>query len=197
MKVIGLAGEAGCGKSAVGRSLAGHDGIVWIDLDRFAWQTYGKGTKTYKRLVSRFGTSILSCTGEIDRSKLSQLVFSDQDLLSDLNAIVHPALSNQLRLIIEAEANRKTSILLVEGALLGVSQHMDYSLFDGIIWLFLSEKTRAHRLGKAGRVTHLQRRLPSPRKTDVTMVNAEGNVEQTANLVLKAISEVSESEEKF
>ncbi len=196
MKVIGLAGQAGCGKSAVGKSLATHDGVVWLDLDRLAWQTYRKGTETYYRLVSRFGASVLSPTGQIDRSKLSQLVFSDQNLLSDLNAIVHPALSDKLRLMIEAEAKKRTDILLVEGALLGVSRHVDYSLFDGIIWLFVSEKTRVQRLCGASRAVHLQRRLPSPTHTDIIKVNAEGTIEQTANLVLQAISEIPSSEKE-
>jgi dephospho-CoA kinase len=193
MKVIGLGGEAGCGKSAVGKQLADHDGIVWIDLDRLAWKTYRRGTNTYDRLISRFGRFILSPTGQIDRSKLSRLVFADRQSLDDLNAIVHPVLSEHLRQIIEREEGKQTCILLVEGALLGISKHIDYSLYDGIIWLFVSEKTRKQRLQAAGRVRHLQRRLSSPMQADVIKVNAEGTIEQTTNLVLQAISEVSES----
>jgi dephospho-CoA kinase len=98
--------------------------------------------------------------------------------------------------MIEAEAENKTDILLVEGALLGVSDYMDYALFDGVIWLSASDKTRKQRLRKAGRAGHLQRRLPSPKYGRIIRVDAEGTIEQTANLVLKAISRIPCSEKR-
>jgi len=95
MKVIGLAGEAGCGKSAVGKILAKRPGVTSIDLDQLAWETYQSHSLTYDQLISRFGKAILSVRGEIDRSKLARIVFSHKESLADLNAIVHPALSRQ------------------------------------------------------------------------------------------------------
>ena len=134
MKVIGLAGEAGCGKSTVAKTLAEREGIVWLDLDRLAWESYRRGSPTYERLTSRFGKSILSTSGEIDRSKLAGIVFSDKESLADLNVIVHPALTEKLRSVIEEAKAKGTRVLLVEGALLGVSPQVDYSLFTAILW---------------------------------------------------------------
>ena len=191
MKVIGLAGQAGCGKSAVGRKLAEIDYIVWIDLDRLSWEVYAKGTYTYNCIVSRFGRGILSESGQIDRARLGKLVFSDKRLLGDLNALVHPALSKELRSVIESERKRGAKVLLVEGALLGVSKHVDYSLFDGVVWLVASLRTRAKRLRDAGRADHLGRSISRPRQINITEVDAEGTIEQTSDLVLKAISKIA------
>lgn len=187
MKVIGLAGEAGCGKSAVGKILAKRPGVTSIDLDRLAWETYQPHSLTYDQLISRFGKAILSARGEIDRSKLARIVFSHKESLADLNAIVHPALSEKLRSVIEQEKGKGTRILLVEGALLGVSSHVDYSLFDAILWLTASRETREERLRAAGRADHLQRHLASPNAAHTININAEGSIEQTAQQVLEAI----------
>ncbi|MCD6494865.1 dephospho-CoA kinase [Candidatus Bipolaricaulota bacterium] len=188
MKVIGLAGEAGCGKSAVGKTLAKREGIAWLDLDRLAWRCYQQNSPTYRELISRFGKAILSASGEIDRSKLAPIVFSDKESLADLNAIVHPALSEKLRSIIEEEKAKGTRILLVEGALLGVSPYVDYSLFDAILWLTASREAREERLRAAGRADHhLRRHVASPKAAHTINIDAEGSIEQTAQQVLEAI----------
>jgi len=187
VKVIGLAGEAGCGKSAVGRYLAKREGVTWVDLDKLAWETYRPNSPTYDKLISRFGKEILTASGEIDRSKLGRIVFSDSEALADLNAIVHPALNERMREVIRTEETRGTRILLFEGALLGVSPHVDYSLFDAILWLVASRETRAKRLRAAGRGQHLQRHLVSPRAAPTLNVDAEGSIEQTSQYILQTI----------
>lgn len=190
MKVIGLAGEAGCGKSTVAKTLAERKGIVWLDLDRLAWESYRRGSPTYERLTSRFGKSILSTSGEIDRSKLAGIVFSDKESLADLNAIVHPALSEKLRSVIEEAKAKGTRVLLVEGALLGVSPQVDYSLFTAILWFTASRETREQRLRTADRVHHLRRHLMSPKAAHTINIDAEGTIEQTVQHVLEAIGDL-------
>ena len=188
MKVIGLAGEAGCGKSAVGRILAERKGVAWVDLDPLAWDCYRPKSKTYEQLISRFGKGIIAAdASEIDRSRLAQIVFSDSKALADLNAIVHPALNERMRAVIKEEKARGTQILFFEGALLGVSPHVDYSLFDAIMWFVAKRETRAERLRAAGRAQHLQREFTSTKVTQTVYISAEGTIEQTAQLVLEAI----------
>ena len=192
MKVIGVAGEAGCGKSAVCEALASREGIEWVDLDQLAWDVYRPDTPAYERLVSRFGRAILSRNGEIDRSKLARIVFSNKGALADLNAIVHPALNERLHAIIEEKRALGTDILLVEGALLGSSPYVDYSLFDAIVWLAASRDTRAKRLRASGREQYLQREFASAKVTEIMMIDAEGSVGGTAKHVLEAIDSLIE-----
>lgn len=191
MKVIGLAGEAGCGKSAVAQELAKREGIARIDLDKVAWKTYRLRTPTYWRLVSRFGKNILDAEGAIDRTRLGAVVFSDERALADLNAIVHPAVIDQLRETMSEEEAQGTHILLVEGALLATSPHVDRSLFDAIIWLDVSSETRQSRLKAAGRETHIERVLPRPRSPKVTTIDAEGSIAEVVERVAGAIETAS------
>jgi dephospho-CoA kinase len=187
MKVIGLAGEVGCGKSTVARELAKEKGIVWVDLDRIAWETYRSRTSTYWRLVSRYGKGILGSDGAIDRRRLGRIVFSDSDAREDLNAIVHPAVTDRLREIIRQEKERGTKVLLVEGALLTSSPYVERTLFDGILWLEADRSVRRERLRSDGREDQIERTLPPPEEERVIRIDAAGPVAQTVTEVQKTI----------
>lgn len=191
MKVIGLAGNAGSGKSTIAQALSKRKGIKAIDLDKAAWESYRPRSSTYWRLVTRFGQTILDSEGAIDRSRLSSAVFSSDQALADLNAIVHPAVIDQLRETMSEEGAQGTHVLLVEGALLATSPHVDRSLFDSIIWLEASSETRQSRLKAAGRETHIERVLPRPRSPKVMIIDAEGSIAEVVERVTSAIETAS------
>ena len=191
MKVIGLAGNAGSGKSTIARALSKRRGIKAVDLDKIAWETYRPRSSTYWRLVTRFGQTILDSEGTIDRSRLSSAAFSSDQALADLNAVVHPAVIDQLRETMSEEEAQGTRVLLVEGALLATSPHVDRSLFDSIIWLEASSETRQSRLKAAGRETHFERVLPRPRSPEVMTIDAEGSIAKVVERVATAIETAS------
>jgi len=188
--VIGLAGNAGSGKSTITRELSKRKGIKAIDLDKTAWESYRPRSSTYWRLVTRFGQGILDSEGAIDRSRLSSSVFSSDQALADLNAIVHPVVIDQLRETMSEEEAQGTHVLLVEGALLATSPHVDRSLFDAIIWLDVSSEVRRERLVAAGRHAHIERTVPEPDSQDVITVDAEGSVAEVTARVVGTIESV-------
>ena len=189
--MIGLAGNAGSGKSTIARALSKRRGIKAVDLDKIAWETYRPRSSTYWRLVTRFGQTILDSEGTIDRSRLSSAAFSSDQALADLNAVVHPAVIDQLRETMSEEEAQGTRVLLVEGALLATSPHVDRSLFDSIIWLEASSETRQSRLKAAGRETHFERVLPRPRSPEVMTIDAEGSIAKVVERVATAIETAS------
>src|SRR3972149_2528647 len=91
MKIIGLTGGVGSGKSTVGGFLK-ELGAAVIDMDKVGHQTLKKGGAAYERVVREVGKGILSADGEIDRSKLATIVFNDKNALERLSAIEHPAI---------------------------------------------------------------------------------------------------------
>jgi dephospho-CoA kinase len=95
MKVIGLTGGIGSGKSTVARFMA-ELGAVVIELDKVGHEVMKPGSKAWSLLVEEFGNDIITPVGEIDRSKLGQIVFNDGNALKRLNDIIHPEIDKIL-----------------------------------------------------------------------------------------------------
>ena len=95
MKIIGLTGGIGSGKSTAAEFLA-ELGAVVLDLDKTGHGVL-KRRKIRDRLVAEFGGYILGAEGEIDRSRLGKKVFGDKEALAALNAIVHPAIDKVVK----------------------------------------------------------------------------------------------------
>jgi dephospho-CoA kinase len=64
---------------------------VVVDADRLAREVVADGTPGHRAVVDRFGPRVVAGDGSLDRKALADLVFDDPDALTDLNAIVHPA----------------------------------------------------------------------------------------------------------
>jgi dephospho-CoA kinase len=109
MKLIGLTGAIGSGKSSVS-ALFARKGAIIIDGDGIAKQLQQKGSATLQKMVDEFGDILLE-TGELDRAKVAQLVFGDADLLKRLNAIMHPAISAEI--LRQIEENTATDNVVV------------------------------------------------------------------------------------
>jgi dephospho-CoA kinase len=109
MKLIGLTGAIGSGKSSVSAMFA-RKGAVIIDGDGIAKQLQQKGSATLQKMVDEFG-DILFESGELDRAKVAQLVFGDAEMLKRLNAIMHPAIG--IEILRQIETNMATDNVVV------------------------------------------------------------------------------------
>ena len=98
--VIGLTGNIATGKSVVRRMLE-HLGAYTIDADALTHRAYAKGAPGYQAVIDRFGKWLLGKDGEIDRSKLGNLVFHDSEALSQLEAITHPLVRQATEMLIQ------------------------------------------------------------------------------------------------
>ncbi len=110
MYVIGLTGNIATGKSTVARMLA-RLGAHTIDADRVAHEVMRTEKRVRHRIVQRFGPGVLDAEGQIDRSALGAIVFSDDRALADLEEIVHPAV---LRGIEERLARCEADVVVIE-----------------------------------------------------------------------------------
>jgi len=109
MKLIGLTGAIGSGKSSVS-ALFARKGAIIIDGDGIAKQLQQKGSPTLQNLVDEFGDILLE-SGELDRAKVAQMVFGDADTLKRLNAIMHPAIG--VEILRQIELNMATDNVVV------------------------------------------------------------------------------------
>ncbi|MCI1931166.1 MAG: dephospho-CoA kinase [Clostridia bacterium] len=118
MRVIGITGPSGSGKSAVSEILL-KKGAVNIDADKIAHDIILNGTEAYYKLVDYFGSKIVGDDGEILRRKLGNIVFADGgEKLKFLNDTTHKYIFDEMeRQIKEAEKNG-ASIVIIDAPLL-------------------------------------------------------------------------------
>lgn len=100
MKIIGVTGGIGSGKSTVAHILQDLGAKV-IDADRVARKVTRKGEPALDELVQYFGSEILSSTGELDRQRLAEIAFSSLENVEKLNAITHPHILRKINSEIE------------------------------------------------------------------------------------------------
>ncbi len=92
MLIVGLTGGIGAGKSTAADALARRGAIV-IDVDGLGRQVIGHGGTAVDAVIARFGPTVRSAAGDIDRQALASIVFHDTQALADLEAISHPAIN--------------------------------------------------------------------------------------------------------
>ena len=144
MLVVALTGGIGAGKSTAARYFAELGALV-IDADQLARIAIERGSEGFGEVILRFGEEITT-NGDIDRRKLSELIFSDSQARTDLEAIIHPRVQ---ALFAEAvEDLSENQILIYEIPLLvetGAAEKFDY-----VITVESDQDLRVSRLLKKG-----------------------------------------------
>lgn len=111
MLLIGLTGGMGSGKSSVSSRLAARGAVV-IDADAITRELQQPGQPVFEAMVERFGPSIVTLEGELDRQAVADIVFSDAAALADLNAIVHPSVGAEIARRLEDVATTDQVVVL-------------------------------------------------------------------------------------
>lgn len=124
MLLVGLTGGLGSGKSTVSAMLEAR-GAVILDADAFARDAVRAGTPGFDRVVARFGGTIVGADGELDRSKLAAVVFSDEASLRDLEAIVHPEVRRMVEEGVSENVGTDAVVVLVNPLLIEMGTHRD------------------------------------------------------------------------
>jgi dephospho-CoA kinase len=88
MLIFGITGGSGAGKSTAS-DIFRQMGIKVIDADKTARQVVEKGEPCLEELKTKFGAEVIANDGSLDRKKLGNIVFSDENKLKSLNEITH------------------------------------------------------------------------------------------------------------
>lgn len=148
MRVIGLTGGIGSGKSTVSRFLA-ELGAVVIDADKVGHEAFKPGTESWKEVIAAFGREVLTPGGEIDRQKLGEIVFGKPDLLSRLNQVMHPRVYDMVKAQLEEYRQQGVKVVVLEAPLLVEVNTKGASLIELVdeVWVTVaSEATIVRRL---------------------------------------------------
>lgn len=188
MKVIGMTGGIGSGKSTVLKMLKDLGAHV-IDTDLVVHDLLRSSEHVVKFVVNRFGKGILSESGEIDRARLGQIVFTDPCGLAYLEGVLHPAVYKEVESWMASIEAREGSagreqVYVIDGAKL----HPDLLPRCDSLWVvYTPEPQQLERLTKLRGVSEQEARnrvaaqVPWEerlRQADVVIDNS-GSIEQT------------------
>ena len=117
MKVIGLTGGIGSGKSTVSQFLT-ELGAVILNTDEVGHEAFKPDTELWRQVVAAFGRQIVTPDGNIDRKKLGNIVFGNAESLSRLNQIMHPRMYALVKAQLEEYRQQGTRVVVLEAPLL-------------------------------------------------------------------------------
>lgn len=145
IKILGITGGVGAGKSTVLGYLEERYRAAVLQLDRAAHFLMEPGRPCYGAVIKQFGRDILNGDGTICRSRLYQKTFGEKERLRELNAIVHPQVKRYAQdWISEQKKKGEAPFLALEAALL---LEDGYDRICDEIWLLsISEEKRRERL---------------------------------------------------
>jgi dephospho-CoA kinase len=183
LKVLGLTGGIGSGKSTVARMIADR-GIPVLDADQLARAVVEPGRPAHADVAAAWPDAIAE-DGRIDRKRLAAIVFADPAARLRLEAIMHPRIATlaEQRFAELARAGHPLAVyeasLLVEGG-----RHRD---FDGLIVVTVSPETQLARVLSRGGLTEAEARariaaqLPLPAKVAAAthVIDNDGDAEAT------------------
>lgn len=147
MKVIGITGGVGSGKSEILKLIESMTKCVIVMADDLARSLEVRGEVCFEPLVELLGEGVLREDGEIDPKKMAQMIFTEGsgNLRDKVNGIVHPAVKKRiLSMIKEASKDNKTRYFFIEAALL-IEDHYDL-IVDELWYIYADENVRRQRL---------------------------------------------------
>jgi dephospho-CoA kinase len=142
-RVIGLTGGIASGKSTVAAMLAGKGAFV-VDADQLARKAVEPGSPALEEVASAFGREMIGPDGSLDRARLGELAFSDQQARERLNAIVHPRVMELSQEEIRRASEAGSSLVVYDVPLLFETGREKE--FDGTLVVFARPETQLLRL---------------------------------------------------
>ncbi|MDD7738561.1 MAG: dephospho-CoA kinase [Fusicatenibacter sp.] len=144
MKVIGITGGVGAGKSEVMTYIGSSFDAAVIQADEVGYLLMQPGKECYGPIIRLFGQQVTNISGELNRKRIADVVFHDQEKLRQLNEIVHPAVKQYIKNAIEKERVHGTKFVFIEAALLIEDKYDE--ICDELWYIYADEEIRKERL---------------------------------------------------
>lgn len=153
MKVIGITGAVGSGKSTVAKELSKRYHMKLIMADELGHLAYKKDSAVYPDLCRLVGSFCMEENGEINRKKVAQWAYGKSEHLQKLNALIHPFVKEQIRQRIH-DAEPEYDCVLLESAILIENGYED--VCDEFWYVYVTEDNRRKRLKESRGLTEEQ-----------------------------------------
>jgi dephospho-CoA kinase len=181
MRVFGLTGGIGTGKSTVSRMFR-EEGLPVVDADRIAREVTAPGRPAYDAVVRAFGRGILLQDGRIDRAKLGGIVFSDPAKRAVLEAATHPEIARGIASELYRLESEGRVVAIVEAALIHETGRR--ARFEAVVAVRCEKAQQLRRLMKRDGISEedAARKISSQMDTDEKARASEHVIDNSGDL---------------
>lgn len=144
MKIIGITGGVGAGKSTVLDHLEKQYNVCVLQADKIGHLVMEPGGICYGQVIALFGKQIIKNDKTIDRKMVSDVVFAHEEMRQKLDDIIHPAVKSYILDKIEEQKKAGCTLMIVEAALL-LEDHYD-AFCDKVWYIHTDQEIRIERL---------------------------------------------------
>ncbi|MDD3415163.1 MAG: dephospho-CoA kinase [Lachnospiraceae bacterium] len=197
MKIIGITGGVGAGKSQILKYIKEHCNCKIVFADEVGNLVKEPGMICYQPLIELLGDKILNPDGTINKNRMAECIFSNPDTLDTVNGIIHPAVKEYIVNDIEDEkVQGKISIYFIEAALL-IEDGYD-KICDELWYIFAREEIRKQRLilsrgyseEKIAQIIKMQRSEEEFRRYCKVVIDNSGEIEKSYEQIKAKLEEL-------
>lgn len=183
--IIGLTGSIASGKSTVANMLKDY-GLPIVDADLVARIVVEPGTPTLQKIVEAFGGVALTEDGAMNRQKIGEIIFNDEEKRKQLNSIIHPAIRQEMLRQRDEHVAKGAQTVIMDIPLLFESKLQHF--VDKILVVSVTEETQLRRLMERNQLSEqeatarISSQLPLSIKEQGAdaVINNNGTIEETA-----------------
>lgn len=150
MKIIGLTGLTGAGKSTVAQKLMAY-GCYHIDADKVAREVINNNENVKNKLKERFGDDVINDDGTTNRPLLATRAFADEQSTNALNEITHPAVTEEIQSIIKDMEEVGYRGVIIDA--IALFESGEYALCDFTVAVVAPKEIRLERIMKRDNIT--------------------------------------------
>ncbi len=181
MKIIGIVGTSGSGKSTICDILNKEPNVTIIDADQIAKRLSKKGTLYFNSIVECFGAYVIDEQGELKRHELAKIIFEDDKKREELNQLTFIYVVDEIKRMITMSKAKDT--IIIDAPLLFESNLNQ--ICDLVIGVIAPDETKIERIMKRDGIDKelAQKRLNIQKDNDFIKDNADYIIENTKDLV--------------
>jgi dephospho-CoA kinase len=197
MRVVGLTGGIGTGKSTVSAMLR-RLGATVIDADEATRAVQARGSEGLRRIVEAFGAGILTSDGDLDRARLAGVAFGDPEARQRLNGIVHPLVRQWMAERQREAAERGDPVVVLDIPLLFEARGA--GAFETVLLVYAPDELQLDRLTRLRGMSEEQARariaaqmpIEEKRRLATHVIENTGSLDELRRQVARAWAEISE-----
>lgn len=201
MKIIGVTGGVGSGKTELLHYIEKNYRCRILLADEASHEVMQKGGRIYEPLVALLGSSVLDSSGEINRKEMAARIFSHEELLGRVNALIHPAVREFILEAVAEEREKATAdaddavdyffleaALLIECGYRSVVDEMWYIYCDLAVRRERLKKSRGYSDEKIDSILSSQLTEAEFRSGSDVVIDNSGNLEDAYRQIREALA---------